>query len=251
MIKKKNNTVLNNKQTKRENGIVYITFNKPKNTRYLYLNVFLKGAVKNKNNNNYVFKYINADNRNKFFEYKIKENANLNVKETDKLLEVKFNKIDSNRNVDIIYSLKGILSKDYISNEDFDTIALTQSKSTVNKVKNPDKNEITLTLKKDTYSYVQVIAQIRDGPITEYVAYNCQSYLKEDKKSSSPTSLYIVIGISIGLFIIVVILVIVIFSFNAKNKDLMEQVNKISFVSSGAKPKDDTNLLLDNQNELD
>ena len=250
MIKKKNNTVLNNKQTKRENGIVYITFNKPKNTRYLYLNVFLKGAVKNKNNNNYVFKYINADNRNKFFEYKIKENANLNVKETDKLLEVKFNKIDSNRNVDIIYSLKGILSKDYISNEDFDTIALTQSKSTVNKVKNPDKNEITLTLKKDTYSYVQVIAQIRDGPITEYVAYNRYSFLKEDKNESK-AGLYVVIGISVALFIIVIILVIVIFSYNAKNKDLMEQVNKISFVSSGAKPKDDTNLLLDTQNELE
>ena len=248
--KKKNNTVLNNKQTKRENGIVYITFNKPKNTRYLYLNVFLKGAVKNKNNNNYVFKYINADNRNKFFEYKIKENANLNVKETDKLLEVKFNKIDSNRNVDIIYSLKGILSKDYISNEDFDTIALTQSKSTVNKVKNPDKNEITLTLKKDTYSYVQVIAQIRDGPITEYVAYNRYSFLKEDKNDSK-AGLYVVIGISVALFIIVIILVIVIFSYNAKNKDLMEQVNKISFVSSGAKPKDDTNLLLDTQNELE
>ena len=254
--KKVNITNLGNKQTKRENGIVYITFNKPTDTKYLYLNVFLKDAVKNKNNNNYVFKYINADNRNKFFEYKINGNANLNVKEVNDLLEVKFNTINS-KNVDIIYSLKGILSNDYISNENFDTIALTQSKSTVNKTKNPDKNEITLSLKKDTYRYVQVIAQIRDGPITEYVAYNRYSFIKEEdnenntNNKTSKTSLYVVIGISVGLLIIVIILVIVIFSYNAKNKDLMDQVNKISFVSSGAKPKDDTNLLLDNQNELD
>ena len=247
---KKENMTLNNKETKRENGIIYITFRKPEKYRYLYLNVFLKGEVKNKNNNNYVFKYINSDNRNKFFEYKIMNNANLNVIKGNDFWEVKFNKIDS-KNVDVIYSLKGILEGDYISNEDFNTIALTQSKSTVVKAKNLNTNEITLKLKKGEYSFVQVIAQIRDGPITEYVAYNCQSYLKEDKKSNSKTSLYIVIGISIGLFILVVILVIVIFSFNAKNKDLMEQVNKISFVSSGAKPKDDTNLLLDNQNELD
>ena len=119
-------------------------------------------------------------------------------------------------------------------------------------MKNPNSNEITLKLKKQgSYSHLQVIAQIRDGPITEYVAYNRYSYLKEDQNDSSKASLYLVIGISVGLFIIVIVLVIVIFSFNAKNKDLMEQVNKISFVSSGAKPKDDTNLLLDSQNELE
>ena len=39
--------------------------------------------------------------------------------------------------------------------------------------------------------------------------------------------------------------------YNAKNKNLMDQVSKISFVKSGAKPKEDVNLLLDNQNELE
>ena len=250
--KKQNITNLGKMQAKRENGIVYVTFNKPKDTRYLYLNVFLNGPVKNKNSNNYVFKYINADNRNKFFEYKISENnADLKVKENNGYLEVTFNKIES-KNVDVTYSLRGVLLNDYISNEDFNTIALTQSKSTVTKMKNPNSNEITLKLKKQgSYSHLQVIAQIRDGPITEYVAYNRYSYLKEDQNDSSKASLYLVIGISVGLFIIVIVLVIVIFSFNAKNKDLMEQVNKISFVSSGAKPKDDTNLLLDSQNELE
>ena len=46
---KKENMTLNNKETKRENGIIYITFRKPEKYRYLYLNVFLKGEVKNKN----------------------------------------------------------------------------------------------------------------------------------------------------------------------------------------------------------
>ena len=50
----------------------------------------------------------------------------------------------------------------------------------------------------------------------------------------------------------VIVLIIVIVRYNSKNKDLLSQVNKISFVQSEAtENKDDANLLLDNQNELD
>ena len=73
---------------------------------------------------------------------------------------------------------------------------------------------------------------------------------EEQQKSRLSTELIIVIIISCVLLVIVIVLVIVILTFNSKNKDLMDQVNKISFVQSGAKPKEDTNLLLDNENEL-
>ena len=53
------------------------------------------------------------------------------------------------------------------------------------------------------------------------------------------------------MFVIVIVLVVAIVMYNSKNKDLLNQVNKISFVQSGAGGKDDGNLLLDNQNELD
>ena len=106
----------------------------------------------------------------------------------------------------------------------------------------------------------QVLAQIRDGPITEYVAYKSIVEISpgkhREKKGSKNgdddnTTLYAIIGISVGLLVIVAVLVVIILIYNARNKDLMDQVQKISFVKSGAKPKDDLNLLLDNQNELE
>jgi len=50
---------------------------------------------------------------------------------------------------------------------------------------------------------------------------------------------------------VAIVLVVVVFFFNAKNKDLMNQVNKISFALSGAKEeeKDDGNLLMINETE--
>ena len=102
----------------------------------------------------------------------------------------------------------------------------------------------------------QVIAQIRDGPITEYVSYKSINEIKsgrpesKDDDDDGDTTLYAIIGVSVGLLVIVVVLVVIILIYNARNRDLMDQVNKISFVKSGAKPKDDVNLLLYNKNEL-
>ena len=60
-------------------------------------------------------------------------------------------------------------------------------------------------------------------------------------------------SIAVGgtLLVIAIVLVIFIFIYKKRNKDLVDQVNKISFVQSGAdtkekdKNKDDGNLLLD------
>jgi len=71
------------------------------------------------------------------------------------------------------------------------------------------------------------------------------------KKGDDKTGVYVIIGVSSVLFVIVIVLVVAIVMYNSKNKDLLNQVNKISFVQSGAGGKDDGNLLLDNQNELD
>ena len=73
----------------------------------------------------------------------------------------------------------------------------------------------------------------------------------DQKKGDDKTGVYVIIGVSSVLFVIVIVLVVAIVMYNSKNKDLLNQVNKISFVQSGAGGKDDGNLLLDNQNELD
>jgi hypothetical protein len=45
--------------------------------------------------------------------------------------------------------------------------------------------------------------------------------------------------------VIVIIIAVILLFFNAKNKDLIEKVNKIIFVSSESKPKGEANLLMD------
>ena len=259
--KKANDTFIKNAEKKVERGKVFITFKKP-TMQYIYLNVFLKEKIENDDilSNNYVFKYINSDEKDKFFEYKIYKNDPVITKKLDNdVYSITFNQIKSERNPNIIYSLKGIEESNY-EFELLDTIALTDSSASVTQVKGDNKNTLTLTLKKGNRDFkcFQVIAQIRDGPITEYVSYNSINDLTNKHRNKNGndggddnTGLYIVIGISVGLLVIVVVLVVVILIYNAKNKDLMDQVNKISFVKSGAKPKDDLNLLLDNQNELE
>ena len=247
----KTNKTYQNMEKKVARGKVFITFTKPE-VDYIYLNVFLKEDPKSILSNNYAFKYMNSDSRKKFFEYKIlNNNGKLENALKDDIYTVTFNRID-NKDVNIIYSLKGVESKSY-RYEKFDTIALTESPSNVVQIKNPKEDKITLKLKKKNrdFTYFQVLAQINDGPITEYVAYDPIGDFSSQQTTSKAnnTGLYVVIGISATLLIIVIILVIVILSFNAKNKDLMDQVNKISFIKSGAKDKDDGNLLLNNELE--
>ena len=275
---KKVNMTLNNTEIKQERGKVFITFSKPNNLDYIYLNVFLKDGAPNSKKivNNYVFKYINAGSRNSFFEYKILNNDRKLSKEEkgNNEYSITFNKIDS-ENVNIYYSLKCVKNDDY-KNELFDTIALTESNSTVVKTKNPTGEKITLSIKNNEYSYFQVIAQVINGPIIEYVSYEPLGNFskageddidenptdtddiyekstdkKKDDDNKDDSAIIAVIIISTISFIIIIILVVVIMIYNAKNKNLMDQVSKISFVKSGAKPKEDVNLLLDNQNELE
>ncbi len=136
------------------------------------------------------------------------------------------------------------------------------------------------------YTYAQIIATITKGSYVEYVTYQAidmdgevidpesnpdptsepdtsdTSDIPEPTSKPKPTdapreggvskkALIAIIVVSCFLFIVVVVLVVVIVMYNSKNKDLLTQVNKISFVQSGASAKDDANLLLDNQNELD
>ena len=256
---------LEEEEKRTERGKTFITFKKPKDAEYIYLHVFLKEKPSNEKiqSNNYVFKYMNSDSKEKFFEYQIKNSPNIVLNTTNKeYYIVKFNKINKD-NVEVIYSIKGVESNNY-KNENFTTIALTESPSTVIKKNNSKEDEISVKIDKKngrSFNYFQVIAQIRDGPITEYEAYNTY-IIKETNEPGNPdndnddddnsnTKVVVIIIISAVLFVIIIILVVIIFTFNAKNKGLMDQVNKISFVQSGAKSPDDGNLLLENQNELE
>jgi len=257
-INDKNNGTFAEFDTKTNTGKSFITFKKPPLIGYIYLNVFLdeKSNDDDLKYNHYSFKYINSERKEDFFEYNILKNDTINVKEDSQNLTISFNKIDKkNDEIEIDYYIKIIDPENYIKTELMKTVSLTESKSSVYLVHEQAGELMSTKIKKIKYSCIQVIAYIKDGPINEYVAYN-PVYLGVQPGSGSgtgssgkSTSFYVIIGVSVALFVIIVVLIVVILFFNAKNKDLMDKVNKISFVNDDSKPKADSNLLMDD-NEL-
>ena len=227
-------------------GKILVTFKKPKEKDFIYLNVFLndKATDPDVKMNHYTFKYINSEKKELLFDYEIENNADIKVTKLEKEMTVTFNKI-KNTKADITYFVKVIKPDGYVSNEIMNTVALTESKAEVTQI---PKGTTSVKIPTVNYKFVQVIGYVKDGPINEYVAYNALEQ-KAGQESGGNKNLVIVIIITVILLVVVIILVVVIVFFNAKNKDLMEKVNKISFVSSEAKPKGEANLLMDD-NEL-
>ena len=248
------------KEAKIERGKVFITFKKP-NKDFIYLNVFSKGLKDISELNNYVFKYMNSKNDKNFFEYPILNNkTTLNISKKankDKKtinLSVKFNRIEK-KNINVMYSLKVIKKWDLINEANNLTIALSEADALVAQKENPSGDEITLEMDDvpEDYSNLVVLAQIKDGPIVEYVSYEPEhKYIKMDSydqrqskknnKGEKDKNLLIWIYIGGGAFaLIVIILIIIICCVHCKNKDLMKQVNSISFAGSGVMQRENEN----------
>ena len=270
---------------KRERGMVFITFKRPANAEYLYLTVFANEDSGNNKLYNYVFKYINALRKDLFFEFKIVgNNPKVEVKSNKGKLNVTFNPIDFQQtsgtvDINILYTVKIIKKNCLIPNEKSDHIAITQSEYEAAqqfKLSGLDKKTVEINQLVNDFEYAQVVATITHDSIIEYVAYqavNPNNVLNEEDSNPKPgesdsttpekkeitnnatdgekTELYVIIGISCFLLVVIITLVIIIVRYNSKNKDLLTQVNKISFVQSGASSKDDGSLLSDDQNELE
>ena len=189
----------------------------------------------------------------------------------------------------IIYTVKLVPNNTFKTIEKSDLIAITESPAIAQQYNHfPESNEMSVKFreKEVNYTYAQIIASITKGSYVEYVAYqaidmeggimdpssnpeppssegeNTDSDSDSDSDTTKPNpseppknklsgAMIAIIVVSCFLFVVVVVLIVVIVMYNSKNKDLLTQVNKISFVQSGASAKDDANLLLDNQNDLE
>ena len=185
-----NNQDINNTFDEYENeekeGKIYTIFRKPNDTDYIFLNVFIDNNDTlniSENNtdilNNYVFKYNNIMDKNNIYKYSITNNdAKLKgkvyqINGLKKYIEIDFNRISNEENYKVIYSLKYILNEDLIKDELFNSIALTESNSTIIQFTNNYKNKIIIPLDiyHQNFSYIQLIAQIIDGENVEYISY--------------------------------------------------------------------------------
>ena len=260
---------------KEEGGIEFITFKKP-TKEYIYLNVFLdKDAITELSN--YVFKYINAKDDKNFYEYVPMSNNKLELSKAQKnetsrstKITAKFKKLycknNSSRPIKVTYALKvvfGTTDKNHDSNENLNSIAFCESEERVIMKENPKEEDITLELNTAIPSgkairYTQLIALVNDGPINEFYSYGASADYgfnnKPNESNKSKNSFVVaVIVVAIILFIVIVVLIVVVLTFSAKNKNLMDKVNAVSFVDPDEKgnPLTGNNLLMEGKNELE
>ena len=208
---------------------------------------------------NYVFKYINIDNEEEFKDYTILENYNeLKIKEQKDektnliTIDCTFNKIDIEKNkANITYFFKIIDNSTYVDEEECDSIALMESPYYAAYKRNPidDNGKITLTATGEfgNWAILQVIAQIQQDTILEYVSYKGIKTIRPPPKSNNDSN-----GISTSVFVVVAVillvliggLVIVVFIFQQRNKSLINQVKHVSFQQNAGGSNTDPDLLL-------
>ena len=258
-ILRTNNTELISK-TLRGGGKSLITIKNPKKD-FIYLNIFKK---QNKNDQfnvlyNYVFKYINVASEEDFTNYKILGGNNeLTIEEikekdeedTSKIVGIKctFNRIDIDKDkANITYFFKIVDNSSLIYGEEIETIAVMESPYYTVYKRNPTDDKITLTATGifTQYAYLQVIAQIQQDTILDYVAYKGVVKIRPPKKAGkgkTNTTLFAVIMVI--LILLVAGLAVAVAIIQQKNKGLVEQVKHISFQQNQNAGGADPDLLL-------
>ena len=246
-------------------GKILITIEPPENMDFIYLNVYKKSYMEDPNTHiqNYAFKYINVESDDQFFDYGIKNNnGSLTYKDERKdgkvTITATFNRVDIDKGkANITYFLKIVDSRTYIPGEDFNTVAVTESPYFTKYKRNPDfdaTDKITLSATGDFQYWrcIQVIAQIQQNKVLEYIAYDSvctEKNVPTDHKDGGDENLNeksdntgLLIGISVVLALLIIGLAILVFYFQKKNKSLMNQVKHVSFQQNNT--TSDPDLLL-------
>jgi len=225
-------------------GKVSVTIKNEDEVEVYYLYIFKRSFTRTETYlNNYAFKYINAKTEDELFDYPIlNNNGDIEYTETDvdgfDEIKCTFNKIDVEPGAaNITYFFKVVYNKTHYFGEDMNTVAVTESPYYTVYKRNPndDNGKITLTASGDlsNWAYLNVIAQIQQNNVLEYVAYNQIKNVRAppegsgEQASSDHTALFIVIAVI--LLLIVCGLVGAIFYFQFRNQKLLSQVKQVSF----------------------
>ena len=240
--------------TEKARGKIYMTFNVVPDKELYYLIIFKKSdSDSDEHLNNYAFKYINGKDESEFFDYKILKSPYIEIKDNKKgEIKCNFHKLDIEKGkANITYFFKVVENETHYLNEEFNTIAVTESPYYTVYERNPiDKNGIiTLTAKGNSSNsvYLNVIAQVQQKNILEYVSYNGPGSLEKnkDEDDDDDDKKLLIILICVGVLVILIIIVAVYLIMNAKKgKDLSGDINQVSFKEDSDK-KDEELLPLE------
>ena len=254
-------------ETKEEKGKIITFLKRPNDIDYLYLHVFMNNSLNISDNlieklNNYAFKYNNILNKYAIREYPILKGItkleciiteNKGVRTN---IQISYNKVQNQKNVEVLYALKIVNNKDYIEGELFDTIAITESKSMIKKIKNDEENDsvdVPLDIFDDNFAYIELIAQIIDGENIEYIAYEPIKSKKEIifKYEGNKNKKYVYIFIIVPIVLLVIIAVaIFLFIRYKKRKAIPDDEELIKQVEMNA-PIEYDDILLDRPSDLE
>jgi hypothetical protein len=207
--------------------------------------------------------YLTEQNKDNFWEFLDEDQRGVKLALKDNNYGISFYPIPG---LKASYYIKAIYKDEFIKGEKIDTIAISESKGKYMQINNPSYNEgenISLTFKIDKeVSYIKVMARFNFVNQKLFYLYKPVDLTKtnpenpddgENDSDSDKTLIYVSIGVGCALVVIVIFLIVFTLLYNKHNKDLADQVNKISFVQSGAdtseKEKVDGNLLLNDDED--
>ena len=191
---------------------------------------------------NYVFKYVCVEKMEDYKEYRVKDDL---IKYDQNKNTLTFNKIkDIQDPKNVIYIVKLIKRDNYLQNENINTIAITQSSGQSFGYENltSETDQIVVELKDvsvNTVYYYNVIAQINEEKISEYISYHSEGTINvypdgKDDEKQEPNNIVVIVLIIMLLIFIIIISVLIVCLFRAKkdkNALLEKQVNQTSFKS--------------------
>ena len=211
---------------------------------------------------NYAFKYININNEDEFKDYKIlNDDDKITYTESkdgdDDVIECTFNRINLDKDkANITYFFKVVGNSTLVYGEEVQTIAVSQSPYYTVYKRNPSDNGGKITLiakgKLSNWAYLQVIAQIQQDTVLEYVAYKGEVNIRKPPKTNSGSSgpsttvFLVVAGILLAL---IGGLIVIVFIFQQRNKSLLNQVKHVSFQQNAGTANADPELLLKKSNQ--
>ena len=140
----------------------------------IYLTIFTKAKIINSNLTNFIFKYVNAK-KNDDFQNHIIKHSTLNYDINTNEISINEIKIIPPNSI-IVYYLKIINQSDYIENENINTIAIMESKSS-SLLKENDNNNILFNIKNYIISnnnyYINTYAVIiENNNNIEYISFS-------------------------------------------------------------------------------
>ena len=246
------------------NGKIIITF-KTIPTQKIYNLIIFKtaGSGNDPELNDYTFKYMNAEKLEDFFDYAIQGTSEIVCKFTtsefcDNNITCSFDQLNIDYDkVNVTYYLKIYPITSYVEGENYKTISISNKHFHYSYERNPmaefGKIKLSACPMDLEWGVINVIAQVQEKSIIEYVSYDpifnkkpipdkTDGEKSDDNDEEEGFDSTILIVIAVVILVIIIALVVLIFYFHRKNQAILNKVKNISF--TGKTKNADPNALL-------